>query len=174
VDLDRILTALVGALFGALGWLVVGLYIQRRQALRQARSAGRAVYFELAANRVVLEVADQHASYAPLARSAYERLLPELAAWLRADELERIARAYMGHAGYRQLETAAAPIPAAVRTALLRRILEEHHGALDVLGQRAFTRSERQRLATGVDRGDAQAQSMNEVGRDRPTEVTRA
>ena len=34
------------------GWLLVGVYMQRRQFARQAMNAGRAVYFELLINRM--------------------------------------------------------------------------------------------------------------------------
>ncbi len=47
---DQLLTALIGAFFGAAGWLLVGIYLSRRQHDRQARNAARAVYFELAMN----------------------------------------------------------------------------------------------------------------------------
>ena len=47
---DTLLASLVGAFFGAAGWLLVGLYMQRRQVQRDARNAARAVYFELVMN----------------------------------------------------------------------------------------------------------------------------
>ncbi len=146
VELDRLVTAFVGAFFGAAGWLVVGLYIQRRQAERQARSAGRAVYFELAVNEVNLDVALRHGSFQPLAQGTYERLLPELASWLTAEELQTIARAYMSHAGYEQVQRDAL-IPPPVRMALLERVTGEHRAALEALRRRAFSRGEIARLS---------------------------
>jgi hypothetical protein len=145
VDQDRLLTALIAAVFGAAGWLVVGLYIQRRQLERQARAAGRAVYFELISNRNNVDVALRHGSFQALVRSAYERLLPELAAWMTVDELETIARAYMAHAGYDQIQRETT-LPAPVRAALLQRILDEHSRALVTVSKRSFSRAEASRL----------------------------
>jgi hypothetical protein len=41
-----VVPAIVGATCGALGWLLVGLYMSGRQNRRVAVNAGRAVYFE--------------------------------------------------------------------------------------------------------------------------------
>ncbi len=87
MDLELLLPGIIGAFVGVIGWLGVGIYIQRRQFGRQARNAGRAVYFELDVNRVAIEVALAHGSFTPLARSAFDRLLPELAMLLSADDL---------------------------------------------------------------------------------------
>ena len=125
---EQVASALIGAFFGAFGWLLVGLYMQRRLHDRQARNAARAVYFELAVNRIDVDVALRHGVFGALSRSSFERLLPELATWLRAEELETLARAYMSHAGYQQVERDTA-IPAPVRQALLERILAEHDAA---------------------------------------------
>lgn len=143
---EQVASALIGAFFGAAGWLLVGLYMQRRQHDRQARNAARAVYFELAVNRIDVDVALRHNAYQPLSRATFERLLPELATWLRAAELETLARAYMSHAGYQQLERDAA-IPAPVRRALLERILAEHDAAGDLIRRRAFSARDAARLA---------------------------
>ncbi|HVM30087.1 MAG TPA: hypothetical protein VM305_04880 [Candidatus Limnocylindrales bacterium] len=143
---EQVVSALIGAFFGAAGWLVVGLYMQRRQHHRQARSAARAVYFELAVNRIDVDVALRHGVYQPLSRASFERLLPELATWLTADELDTLARAYMSHAGYQQLERDAS-VPQPVRLALLERILAEHDAASAVLRTRAFSTRDAARLA---------------------------
>lgn len=42
-----LLPGIIGSFVGVMGWLLVGLYIQRRQFVRQARNAAKAVYFEL-------------------------------------------------------------------------------------------------------------------------------
>ena len=145
---EQVASALIGAFFGAFGWLLVGLFMQRRLHDRQARNAARAVYFELAVNRIDVDVALRHGVFGALSRASFERLLPELATWLRADELETLARAYMSHAGYQQLERDAT-IPAAVRRALLERILAQHDAATGVLRTRAFSARDAARLATG-------------------------
>ena len=59
---EQVASALIGAFFGAFGWLLVGLYMQRRLHDRQARNAARAVYFELAVNRIDVDVALRVAS----------------------------------------------------------------------------------------------------------------
>ena len=84
---QQLLALAVGAFFGAMGWLLVGLYMQRRQAERVARSAARAVYFELSMNAIDVGVAADHGVYAVLRRGAFDRLLPDLASWLSADDL---------------------------------------------------------------------------------------
>jgi hypothetical protein len=145
MDAERLLTAVIGAFFGAAGWLCVGLYMQRRQYERQARNAARAVYFELTVNHIEVEVALRHGAFGTLSRTSFERLLPELATWLRADELEIIARAYMSLAGYEQLHRDAT-IPAQVRTALLQRILDEQTAAVALLRSRAFSGRDAARL----------------------------
>lgn len=155
MDADRLITAFIGAFLGAAGWLVVGLYMQRRQFDRQARNAARAVYFELAMNLIDIDVAHRHSIFGRLRRDSFDRLLPELATWLDAYELQTIARAYMSHAGYDQLQRDSA-VPAPVRTALLERVLDEHRAAADLLRRRAFSRTEAARLA-GNESGAAKA-----------------
>lgn len=144
---DQLLTAAIGAFFGAAGWLLVGLYMQRRQADRQARNAARAVYFELAMNGIDVGVAADHLVFQPLRRGSFDRLLPELATWLDANELEVIVRAYMSHAGYEQAQRDA-QLPASVRMALLRKVLEQNNAAADLLRRRAFSAGEAARLTT--------------------------
>jgi len=52
MDVDRIVPGIIGAVVGVLGWLLVGVYMQRRQFGHQAKNAGRALYFELLLNRM--------------------------------------------------------------------------------------------------------------------------
>jgi len=47
---QAVLSALIGAVFGSLGWLVVGLYIQRSEFRTQAKNASRAVFIEVEMN----------------------------------------------------------------------------------------------------------------------------
>jgi hypothetical protein len=157
MNAEQLVSALIGAFFGAAGWLLVGLYMQRRLHERQARNAARAVYFELELNRIDVDVALRHGTFQALGRSSFDRLLPELATWLRADELETMVRAYMSHAGYEQVHRDET-IPQPVRTALLQRILDEHVEAGDLLRRRAFSSREAERLgrATGSAAGATQ------------------
>jgi hypothetical protein len=138
VEPAQVLTLVLGATFGALGWLVVGLYISRRQYERRAKNAARAVYFELDVDRINVELARDHGIYQGLVRSSFDRLLPELATWLSVPELRTVTKAYMSHAGYEQVQRDTA-IPAPVRTALLARTAEAHAAALRVLSSRAFS-----------------------------------
>ena len=82
MDLERLFLAILGAVVGVLGWLLVGLYINRREYARRARNAGRAVYFELVANQLAVFTALTYGSWGQLSRATYDRLLPELATWL--------------------------------------------------------------------------------------------
>jgi len=143
---QQILALLVGAFFGAMGWLLVGLYMQRRQAERVARSAARAVYFELTMNAIDVGVAADHGVFQTLRRAAFDRLLPDLASWLTADELNTIVTAYMSQAGYEQAQRDER-LPEPVRTALLNRVLAEHKAATDLLRRRAFNAHDAARLA---------------------------
>src|SRR2546422_471448 len=77
-DPALVVPGIVGAFVGAIGWLCVGLYIQRRQFIRQAKNAARAVYFEIDLNRLCVEVAREHGSYTSLSRTSFDRLLPDL------------------------------------------------------------------------------------------------
>lgn len=146
MDPQQLVTLAIGAFFGAAGWLAVGLYMQRRQAERQARSAARAVYFELAMNEIDVTVAADHGAFQPLRRGAFDRLLPELSMWLTAAELETIVAAYMSQTGYEQAHRDAA-LPPSVRSALLGRVVAAHRAACELLRGRAFTAAEAARLS---------------------------
>jgi hypothetical protein len=127
-----------GTLVGVIGWLLVGMYIQHRLHARQARDAGRAVYFELGANHLSIFMALEYGSSGSLNRATFDRLLPELATWLPAAELQALALAYLGHAGYDQV--AREPeIPAEARRAALSGLLETHRVAVQLLQHRVFS-----------------------------------
>lgn len=145
MDLERLVPGIIGAFVGVIGWLVVGLYIQRRQFVRQARNAARAVYFELDVNRLSVQVAREYGSVTPLDRSSFERLLPELATLLTPAELRIVVDAYMAHAGYHQA-TSGDELPQSVRSKALTAILEAHDKALGVLRSRAFSANEARAL----------------------------
>jgi hypothetical protein len=147
MELSQFITALVGAFFGAAGWLLVGLYMTRKANDRAARNAARAVYFELAMNEIDIDVAATHGVFNNLRRSSFDRLLPELATWLEADELESIARAYMSQAGYEQAQRDD-KLPQPVKSALVGRVLNEHRQASDLLRRRSFSAKEAARLST--------------------------
>lgn len=147
MELSQFLPAVVGAFFGAAGWLVVGLYLNRRANDRAARNAARAVYFELAMNEIDIDVAAKHGVFNSLRRTSFDRLLPELATWLEAEELECIVRAYMSQAGYEQAQRED-HLPAPVKSSLVARVLTEHRQASDLLRRRAFSRKEAARLSS--------------------------
>jgi hypothetical protein len=139
--LNQFLIGISGALVGVIGWLLVGLYIQKRAHDRQARDAARAVYFELAANRLVIFIASEYGSYGPLSRSAYDRLLPELSTWLPAAELQALVMAYLGHGGYEQASADDA-LPERLKRTALQGLLEAQNTALALLHQRVFSEKE--------------------------------
>jgi len=146
VELQALVPGIIGAFVGVIGWLFVGMYIQRRQFVRQARNAARAVYFEIDVNRVAISVARDFGSFTPLDRTSFERLLPELATLLTAGELKRIVSAYMAHAGYLQASAEGDSLPKEVRAQALGSILDAQDQALDTLRSRAFTASEARAL----------------------------
>lgn len=135
----------VGAFVGVVGTLAVSLIVQRRDYVRRAWSSARAVFFELDVNRQSVELALRFGSFAPLGRSSFERLLPELATILDVAELQTITVAYMGHAGYQQMSTER-DHPRAVREIALNGILAAHERALTVLRDTAFSDAERRAL----------------------------
>ena len=139
--MTQFLIGISGALVGVIGWLLVGLFIQRRAHDRQARDAGRAVYFELAANRLTIYVAHEYGVFGSVSSSAYERLLPELATWLPAAELQALVIAYLGHGGYEQASEGT-DVPEPVRKAALKALLEAHDVAVGLLKHRVFSAHE--------------------------------
>jgi hypothetical protein len=141
MELRDVLPGIIGSFVGVMGWLVVGVYIQRRQFVRQARNAAKAVYFELDVNLATISVARDHGLFADLDRSSFERLLPELATLLAAPDLRAVVDAYMTHAGYRQLASRG-DLPAEVRLTALRTFVVTHERALATLQARAFTKGE--------------------------------
>jgi len=134
----QFLIGITGAIVGVIGWLMVGLYIQRRAHDRQGRDAGRAVYFELAANRLTISIANEYGVFGQLSSSAYERLLPEISTWLPADELQALVIAYLGHGGYEQA-SGDAGVPEPVRKAALGALLQAHEVAVRLLRHRVFS-----------------------------------
>lgn len=138
MDWRDLLPGIIGSFVGVLGWLVVGIYIQRRQFVRQARNAAKAVYFELDVNRTSIAVARDHGLFADLDRSSFERLLPELATLLSPVDLRTVVDAYMTHAGYGQLASRD-DLPDDVRRMALGTFLAVHARALEKLQASAFT-----------------------------------
>jgi hypothetical protein len=141
MDLERILLAITGAIVGVFGWLLVGLYINRREYARRARNAGRAVYFELTANQLAVFTALSYGAFGQLSRATFDRLLPELATWLPAGELQSVALAYLGHDGYEQAR-ADTSLPEEVRRMVLRGVNDAQLVALDLLRPRIFSAGE--------------------------------
>lgn len=149
MSFEQLISAAIGAFFGAAGWLLVGLYMQRRAAHNQARNAARAVYFELTMNAIDIKVAGDHMVFQPLRRQSFDRLLPELATWLAAEDLETIVRAYMSHAGYEQAQRDE-KLPVQVRAAVIQTVAVQHRAATDLLAHKAFSAQERARLSTSA------------------------
>ena len=137
----QFLLGISGALVGVVGWLLVGLFIQKKAHDRQGRDAGRAVYFELAANRLAIYIADQYGVFGPVSSSAYERLLPELSTWLPAPELQALVIAYLGHGGYDQAANDES-VPLEVRKQALSALLEAQNVAVRLLKHRVFSAHE--------------------------------
>lgn len=146
MDVDRVMPGIIGAIVGVIGWLFVGVYMQRRQFGRQAKNAGRAVYFELLLNRMNIVLARDYESFLPLGRSAFDRLLPELATTLPAASLMTMVGAYMGQAAYAQAATQL-EAPAQLRRLSLDAIEMAHRAALDVLRPLLFSAREASALA---------------------------
>jgi hypothetical protein len=141
IPVAQLLVGVTGAMVGVIGWLCVGIYIQRREARRRARNAGRAVYFELGANQLAVFTALEYGSFGPLSRATYDQLLPELATWLPADELQALALAYLGQGAYAQVSSDEG-LPGEARTVSLEALLEAHRVALELVRQRVFSNAE--------------------------------
>lgn len=167
MELRDLLPGIIGSFVGVMGWLLVGLYIQRRQFMRQARNAAKAVYFELDVNRSTIAVTREHGLFADLDRSSFERLLPELATLMSAADLRTVVDAYMTQAGYRQL-AARLDLPVEVRRAALSAYTDVHERALMTLRSGAFTASEVRAMEASA--GDAQpsAARKESVARVKP------
>jgi hypothetical protein len=168
MDWRDLLPGIIGSFVGVMGWLVVGIYIQRRQFMRQARNAAKAVYFEMDVNRSTMEVAREHGLFADLDRSSFERLLPELATLLTAPKLRTVVDAYMTHAGYRQLASRD-DLPSEVRRGALGALVDAHNLALSTLRASAFTDGERRALDAQVASGKGETVGASEsVARAKP------
>jgi hypothetical protein len=140
--MTQFLIGISGALVGVVGWLMVGLFIQARAHDRQGRDAGRAVFFELNANRLSVFIAHEYGVFGQVSSSAYERLLPEVSTWLPAAELQALVIAYLGHGGYEQASKQDEDVPEAVRKQALGALLEAHDVAVGLLRQRVFSAHE--------------------------------
>lgn len=148
--MSQFLIGISGAIVGVVGWLLVGMYIQRRAHDRQARDAGRAVYFELGSNHLTVFMAAEYGVFGNLSRSTFDRLLPELATWLPAAELQALVIAYLGHSGYDQAAQDE-ELPAEMRRVALSAMLEAHRVAVELLRRRVFTKREIATLNTYAD-----------------------
>ena len=166
MELRDLLPGIIGSFVGVMGWLLVGLYIQRRQFMRQARNAAKAVYFELDVNLAALSVAREHGLFAGLDRSSFERLLPELATLLSAPDLRVVVDAYMAHAGYRQLASRE-DLPADVRRVALAAMSTAHERALATLRSCAFSSAEARAVGASATT-DAPARAPKSVARTKP------
>jgi len=160
--LEHVLIGVSGALVGVIGWLCVGIYIQGRQHARAARDAGRAVYFEVGANQLAIFTALHYGMFGPLSRATFDALLPQLATWLPAAELQALALAYLGHGGYAQA-AAQEDLPVEARRMALTALLEAHRVAVDLLRRRVFSAKE----MASLDRyaSEQQAQMMEAAAR---------
>ena len=167
MDWRDLLPGIIGSFVGVTGWLLVGLYIQRRQFMRQARNAAKAVYFELDVNLASIAVARDHGLFADLDRSSFERLLPELATLLPGSQLRAVVDAYMTHAGYRQL-AAREDLPAEVRGAALGAFVDAHDRALTVLRSRAFTEVEARAMRHPPTLAGSEGSRSESVARAKP------
>jgi 23S rRNA maturation mini-RNase III len=141
LDFEKLFIGAFGALIGVIGWLFVGIYIQRQAKARAAREAARVVYFELVSNHLDVYMGLEYGAFSPLSRTSFDRLLPDLAGWLPIEELQAVSVAYMGHAAYEQAARAT-EIPAAVRRQSLLGIHDAHRTAVRLLSARAFTTAE--------------------------------
>ena len=166
MELRDLLPGIIGSFVGVMGWLLVGLYIQRRQFIRQARNAAKAVYFELDVNLATISVARDHGLFSDLDRSSFERLLPELATLVSAPDLRTVVDAYMTHAGYRQLASRD-DLPAEVRRVALTAFVDAHEHALAALRSCAFTAPEAKAFG-GPEKTDAHSRPAESVARTKP------
>jgi hypothetical protein len=150
MDVQHFLIAISGAVVGVVGWLLVGMYIQHKAHDRQARDAGRAVYFELSSNHLAVFTAAKYGVFGTLSRTTFDRLLPELATWLPAAELQALVLAYLGHGGYEQAGRDE-DLPPELRQVALAALLEAHRVAVELLRARVFSKREIATLDAYVD-----------------------
>jgi hypothetical protein len=167
MELRDFLPGIIGSFVGVMGWLLVGVYIQRRQFVRQGRNAAKAVYFELDVDLATIAVARDHGLFADLDRSSFERLLPELATLLSGSELRGVVDAYMAHAGYRQLASSD-DLPAEVRRAALDAFVGVHERALATLRSHAFSDTELRAMGPEPNSIARAAASGESVARTKP------
>lgn len=167
MELRDFLPGIIGSFVGVSGWLLVGLFIQRRQFVRQGRNAAKAVYFELEVDLATIGVARDHGLFSDLDRSSFERLLPELATLLSGSELRNVVDAYMTHAGYRQLASRD-DLPAEVRRAALGAFVSVHERALATLRSRAFTDTELRAMQPETSVGTRAAANSEPVAGTKP------
>ena len=167
MDWRDIAPGIIGSFVGVMGWLVVGIYIQRRQFVRQARNAAKAVYFELDVNRAAISVAREHGLFSDLDRSSFERLLPELATLLSAPDLRTVVDAYMTHAGYRQLASRG-DLPAEVRIGALGAFTGAHDRALATLRTCAFSKDEMRAMSDRESVGATAPTTARSASRAKP------
>jgi hypothetical protein len=99
------------------------------------------VYFELSMNRLTVRMASEYDAFTDLSRSAFDRLLPELATWLEPAELQTVVSAYAGHVGYEQLRSDRG-VPEELRHQALAGILAAQERAIALVGARVFTADE--------------------------------
>jgi hypothetical protein len=111
-------------------------------------------------NAIDVKVAAEHMVFQPLRRQSFDRLLPELATWLAAEELETIVHAYMSQSGYDQAQRDD-KLPVQVRAAVLQAVVVRHRAATDLLAHKAFSAQERARLSTSAETAASAAQSQS-------------
>jgi len=104
---------------------------------------------QLETNAAVADVDHARRPACDVEHQSFDRLLPELATWLAAEDLEVIVRAYMSQSGYEQAQRDE-KLPVQVRAAVLQTVLGQHRAATDLLGQKAFSAQERARLSTAT------------------------
>jgi hypothetical protein len=141
IPVPQLIVGITGAIVGVIGWLFVGMFINRRESRRRARNAGRAVYFELGANLLAIFTALEYGLFGPLSRASFDQLLPELATWLPADELQALVLAYLAQGAYAQVAQDD-ELPPEARRASLDALLDVHRVALDLIRKRVFSDEE--------------------------------
>ena len=103
------------------------------------------MYFELVANQLAVLTALEFGVFGTLSRTTFDRLLPEIATYLRIEDLQSVTLAYLAHAGYDQAARDG-EVPAEVRRLALTKIHEAHRAAIGLVQARAFDRAELRRL----------------------------